>query len=50
MGYALRSLLTNLLASGTPLAETESEAERALEFARKARFGLVFDIVSGHSP
>jgi hypothetical protein len=24
-----------------------SEAERALEFARKARFGLVFDIVSG---
>jgi PAS domain S-box-containing protein len=47
MGYALRTLLTNLIASGAPLAETESEAERALEFARKARFGLVFDIVSG---
>jgi PAS domain S-box-containing protein len=47
MGYALRTLLTNLIASGTPLAETESEAERAIEFARKARFGLVFDIVSG---
>ena len=47
MGYALRSLLTNLIASGAPLAETESEAERALEFARKARFGLVIDIVSG---
>ena len=47
MGYALRSLLTNLIASGTSLAQTESEAERALEFARKAGFGLVFDIVSG---
>ena len=47
MGYALRTLLTNLIASGTPLAETESEAERALEFARKARFGLVIDIISG---
>ena len=47
MGYALRTLLTNLIAGGTPLAETESEAERALEFARKTRFGLVFDIVSG---
>lgn len=47
MGYALRTLLTNLIASGSPLAETQSEAERALEFARKAQFGLVFDIVSG---
>jgi PAS domain S-box-containing protein len=47
MGYALRTLLTNLIASGAPLAETEKEAEHALEFARKARFGLVHDIVSG---
>ena len=47
MGYALRTLLTNLIASGTSLVETESEAVRALEFARKAQFGLVFDIVSG---
>ena len=47
MGYALRTLLTNLIASGQPLAEIESEAERALEFARKTSFGLVFDIVSG---
>jgi hypothetical protein len=45
-GYALRTLLTNLIASGRPFAETESEADRALEFARKARFGLAFDIVS----
>ena len=36
MGYALRTLLTNLIAGGAPLAETESEAERALEFARKS--------------
>ena len=47
MGYALRTLLTNLIARGAPLAETEGEAERALEFARKAQFGLVSDIVSG---
>ncbi|WP_024520925.1 AAA family ATPase [Bradyrhizobium sp. Tv2a-2] len=47
MGFALRTLVTNLLASGTPLAETQSEAESALEFARKARFGLIFDIVGG---
>jgi PAS domain S-box-containing protein len=47
MGYALRTLLTNLIASGAPLAETESEADHALEFARKAGFGLVFDIISG---
>ena len=47
MGYALRTLLTNLIASGTPLAEVEGEALRALDFARKARFGLVLDIVSG---
>ncbi|RXH24168.1 histidine kinase [Bradyrhizobium nanningense] len=47
MGFALRTLVTNLLASGTPLAETQSEAERAFEFARKARFGLIFDIVGG---
>ena len=47
MGYALRTLVTNLIASGTPLAETQGEAESALAFARKAKFGLIFDIVSG---
>ena len=47
MGYALRTLLTNLIAAGKPLEETEIEARRALEFARNARFGLVADIVSG---
>jgi predicted ATPase/signal transduction histidine kinase len=46
MGYALRTLITNLIASGTPLAETQREAENSLEFARKARFGVIFDIVS----
>ena len=46
MGYALRTLITNLIASGTPLAEAQREAENSLEFARKARFGVIFDIVS----
>jgi predicted ATPase/C4-dicarboxylate-specific signal transduction histidine kinase len=46
LGYALRTLITNLLASGTPLAETQREAESALEFATKARFGVIFDVVS----
>ena len=45
MGYALRTLITNLIASGTPLAEAQREAENSLEFARKARFGVIFDIV-----
>ena len=47
MGFALRTLVTNLIASGRPLSEVRSEAERALEFARKAQLGLISDIVSG---
>jgi PAS domain S-box-containing protein len=46
LGYALRTLITNLIASGTPLAEVQREAESSLEFARKARFGVIFDVVS----
>jgi predicted ATPase/signal transduction histidine kinase len=46
LGYALRTLTTNLLASGTPLAEAQREAESALDFATKARFGVIFDVVS----
>ena len=33
-------------AAGDPLAEVQHEAENGLEFARKARFGLVIDIIS----
>ena len=44
---ASRSLLVgNLLASGEPLAEVQREAEDSLAFPRKARFGLVVDIVT----
>src|SRR3989454_3937539 len=39
-------LITNLLAGGDPLAEVEREAVNALEFATKARFGLVADHIA----
>src|SRR5262249_5176476 len=38
--------ITLLLAEGIPLAEVQGEAETALEFVRKARFGLVIDIIT----
>jgi PAS domain S-box-containing protein len=41
--YSRLDLNTNLLAAGDPLSEIQSEAEHGLEFARKARFGLVID-------
>ena len=40
------NLNTILLAAGDPLAEVQREAENGLEFARKARFGLVVDIIT----
>jgi PAS domain S-box-containing protein len=40
-------LNTNLLAAGDPLAEVQREAEHGLEFAQKARFGLVIDVITG---
>lgn len=47
--YSCNHLVTNLLACGEPLEEIQREAEHGLEFARKARFGLVFDILTGQS-
>jgi PAS domain S-box-containing protein len=44
--YSCNNLNTNLLASGDPLGEVQREAENGLEFARKARFGLVLDIIT----
>jgi len=44
--YSCNNLNTNLLAAGDALAETQSEAERGLEFAHKARFGLVIAIIT----
>jgi len=44
--YSCNHLITNLLATGTPLADVEREAEIGLEFVRKAKFGLVEDIIA----
>src|SRR6476469_10243454 len=44
--YSRNNLNTNLVAAGDPLAETQREAEQGLDFAQKARFGLVIDIIT----
>jgi PAS domain S-box-containing protein len=44
--YSRTCFITNLLASGDPLEEVQREAEEGLEFAERARFGLVTDIIS----
>jgi predicted ATPase/two-component sensor histidine kinase/GAF domain-containing protein len=46
--YLYYCLITDLLASGDPLEVAQREAETGLEFASKARFGLVVDILTGH--
>ena len=38
--------MSKLLESAEPLAEVQADAERGLEFARKARFGLVVDFIT----
>ena len=38
--------VSKLLESAEPLAEVQADAERGLEFARKARFGLVVDFIT----
>ncbi len=40
------NLLTQLLASGAPLAEVQREAEAGLDFARRASFALVGDLIT----
>ena len=44
--YSCNNLNTNLLAAGDPLVEVQREAENGLEFAQKARFGLVIDLIT----
>jgi predicted ATPase len=44
--YTCNNINTNLLATGDPLSEVQREAEHGLGFARKARFGLVIDIIT----
>ena len=45
--YSCIDLVTNLFATGDPLSEVEQEAENGLEFARKMRFGLASDCITG---
>ncbi len=44
--YSRNNLNTNLLAAGDRLADAQREAEHGLDFAQKARFGLVIDIIT----
>jgi len=39
--YSWHELITNYLAAGDPLSEVQMEAERGLDFVKKAGFGLV---------
>jgi PAS domain S-box-containing protein len=39
--YSWHELITNYLAAGDPLSEVQMEAEKGLEFVKKAGFGLV---------
>jgi predicted ATPase len=41
--YSTKNLITSFLISGEPLGNVQREAEQALAFARKARFGLYVD-------
>jgi PAS domain S-box-containing protein len=46
--FSASNMIANLIAGGEPLEEVQREAENGLEFARKMRFGLVTDYISGH--
>src|ERR1700751_259574 len=47
VAYCRDELISNFLTVGDPLAEVQTEAENALEFVQKARFGLIVDIIIG---
>ena len=44
--YSCCNLVSALLAAGEPLTEVQHEADNGIDFARKARFGLVVDIIA----
>jgi PAS domain S-box-containing protein len=44
--YTCTHLNSNLLFTGEPLPEVQGEAEHGLAYARKARFGLVIDVIT----
>jgi PAS domain S-box-containing protein len=46
-GHCWNNLVTISLASGDPLSEVEREARNGLDFARKSRFGIVVDMITG---
>src|SRR6201987_5632871 len=45
-GISCNNLLTQLLASGAPLAEVHQEAKAGLDFARRARFRVVVSLIT----
>ncbi|MBV8440333.1 MAG: PAS domain S-box protein [Hyphomicrobiales bacterium] len=45
--YSACNLISAMLAAGAPLQDVQSEAERLLEFASGARYGLIADIIMG---
>ena len=45
--YSCDRLVTVLLATADPLGDVQREAEHGLEFARKAKFGFIVDIIIG---
>ncbi|RYJ02874.1 MAG: GAF domain-containing protein, partial [Acetobacteraceae bacterium] len=45
-GFSACTLITSLLAAGVPLAEVEGVAVEKLAFVRRARFGLIVDIIT----
>jgi predicted ATPase/signal transduction histidine kinase len=45
-GISCNNVLTQLLASGAPLAEVYQEAKAGLDFARRARFGVVVSLIT----
>jgi len=45
--YACDRLVTVLLAAGEPLSDVQLQAETALEFAQRANFGYIVDIIVG---
>jgi PAS domain S-box-containing protein len=45
--YSCDRLVTFLLAVADPLRDVQLEAENGLEFARKAKFGYIVDVIAG---
>jgi predicted ATPase/signal transduction histidine kinase len=45
--YSCDRLVTFLLAAGDPLGDVQREAEHGLEFARRAKFDYIADVIAG---